>query len=1226
MDLSTSRKSLLPPSPRQTPRKKPSSSVTTTPSFFKNGSSIFGILREYSSFHHYRSLFEDWKEEPEGRLEQWERFRLSSKKWLETSWLGISYTILNTFISVISSIEFIVCTYLRGSETIDTMSILELSFAIFFIFDWIVKLFLADRKINYCLSFFSLLDILIIVTTLMTLSHDQSAVVSLSSSVRDNVVYLIYACSNVRILRALQLEALFAYIEDNVTRYLAEIFLNVIVFILFFSALVQFLEKEISPFAFHNWTYYVWVTISTVGYGDIYPHTIPGRFVAMVMIGFAIISVPKVTNELVEKMNLQTVYMRAAYTPKGKNSKHIVICGDFSSVSLQQLFEELFHEDHENGDLCAVLLFPSPPAADTILLMCQPRYVAVSIYLQGSALIEGDLKRAQVEKAQACFILTDQFAVNADEEDAKSILLNLSIKKYLSGQQREDMLFCTQLIRPENRRHLSKSNTKVVEENDVIVCFNEIKMGVMARALVCPGANTLIMNLVTSFSERQQHCLEEDSQQRFSHGEWIREYEHGCGWEIYTTTLAESFEGVPFCDLSYELYNRVGVVLFALEITDLQDGSSKHSRLVLNPADFLIPSRTEFSIKAFVIAKNQASSDLSFGDDSNFTIFDFSHIRQIGRKFGNLIDGRGSLLRASYSQPTLGILHFGSNLSSRSGCDESSTNALLTSFSASGKHTMSKWDLLKRTTVQEYRVRSKNYEEILTQLRDNHFNKNHYISPEQAVLLEQVTVKHSVFDLVPHLRDHLIVLGKGLSNLFDFIRPLRAKHLTFRYIVIICPDAIPHHIWQRISIFEGLLVVQGSLLEESSLYRAGIFRAAQVVVMADGTKTRRSDIEASVIDCDAIFAFQMVKRMNQKAQILVEVVNQSNIVYIQDNSLEAEIPLNSDDCCDNPRFAFSFAAGNLFTTSFLDSLICQSYYSPLIVRVVNELISGIDQSEQAELAIEAANIMTNQLKVSDGENNAPHASSISGISSKAMDHISDIRAQYTSRVNSIKGSCLYQIAIPDNLGGNTYGALYQHLSVQGMIPLGLLRGTKEKGDSFQPSASESSFVFTNPPKDTILASCDRVFVLSIKPVGFDKPHGIQDGPVNIQQPYGKPVPFQNQRHLSSVPDRKGTRFSASSKVARRDGQEDLNLMLSNIASLMEQTKRFSSQSQAALSTRASNRRGQSRIYPSSSMTDVRENSNNAAVGEISPAPVAVIHSSTSTNPSLISVANALKRK
>ena len=74
------------------------------------------------------------------------------------------------------------------------------------------------------------------------------------------------------------------------------------------------------------------------------------------MIGFAIIQVPKMSNELIAIMSRQSVYVRAHYRPKNDNSTHVLICGDLKSTSLMEFFEELFHEDHSNEDIHAVIL------------------------------------------------------------------------------------------------------------------------------------------------------------------------------------------------------------------------------------------------------------------------------------------------------------------------------------------------------------------------------------------------------------------------------------------------------------------------------------------------------------------------------------------------------------------------------------------------------------------------------------------------------------------------------------------------------------------------------------------------------------------------------------------------------------------------------------------------------------------------------------------------------
>ena len=69
------------------------------------------------------------------------------------------------------------------------------------------------------------------------------------------------------------------------------------------------------------------------------------------------------------------------------------------------------------------------------------------------------------------------------------------------------------------------------------------------------------------------------------------------------------------------MYEKFGVVLFALQVEDLKNKHS--SKLFLNPAELKIPSQDEFKIEAFVMAKNKADSDLSndrFNETQKLTI------------------------------------------------------------------------------------------------------------------------------------------------------------------------------------------------------------------------------------------------------------------------------------------------------------------------------------------------------------------------------------------------------------------------------------------------------------------------------------------------------------------------------------------------------------------------------------------------------------------------------
>lgn len=240
-----------------------------------------------------------------------------------------------------------------------------------------------------------------------------------------------------------------------------------------------------------------------------------------------------------------------------------------------------------------------------------------------------------------------------------------------------DPLLCMQLIRPENRRHLgSGGESDRHDTKELVVCLNEMKMGIIAKSVMFPGASTMVFNLLTSFAEgtmgldesqsndsQQQHTrskkqsglrqyvrkmMKSVSQRRnssfganggamfsdFSNsfdedcssdghdsdddgnnltdGSWLEEYKRGCDWEIYTSPLSDLFAGSLFINVASVIYQKLGVILFALKIVEIH--GRNRSRIILNPANFKIPSKEDFFVEGFVIAKNKEQSDLSFSE------------------------------------------------------------------------------------------------------------------------------------------------------------------------------------------------------------------------------------------------------------------------------------------------------------------------------------------------------------------------------------------------------------------------------------------------------------------------------------------------------------------------------------------------------------------------------------------------------------------------------------
>ena len=279
-----------------------------------------------------------------------------------------------------------------------------------------------------------------------------------------------------------------------------------------------------------------------------------------------------------------------------------------------------------------------------------------------------DLRRAKANEAIAIFIMSDKYSPTPDDEDAKTILHQYSVQRFLGMNVSNDPLCCMQLIRPENRRHLQSRLDELDDNNrDVVVCLNEMKMGIIAKSVMFAGSSTMIFNLLTSFADSDCDLPDEKKEKKkkrrhqslmfklkdklgfgkkvyelgsdgflanvdayhedyssddddgfgedddLTEGNWLEEYQRGCDWEIYTSELSDLFEGTLFIDVASALYAKLGVVLFAIKIRELHGRC--RCRIILNPANFKIPPKDECFVEGFVIAKNKVQSDISFADE-----------------------------------------------------------------------------------------------------------------------------------------------------------------------------------------------------------------------------------------------------------------------------------------------------------------------------------------------------------------------------------------------------------------------------------------------------------------------------------------------------------------------------------------------------------------------------------------------------------------------------------
>ena len=182
-------------------------------------------------------------------------------------------------------------------------SVLEWTFTILFTLEYLLSLWLSNRKIGYVLSFYGLVDLFAIVPTYLSLFLLNTQFLVVIRSLR-----------LLRVIRILKLgrylnEAEFLKEALNASKAKIQIFIgSVLAIVLIAGTLMYIVEGPESGFTSIPMSmYWAIVTLTTVGFGDITPLTAFGKFLAslIMLMGYGIIAVPTgiVTAEMASAKN-----------------------------------------------------------------------------------------------------------------------------------------------------------------------------------------------------------------------------------------------------------------------------------------------------------------------------------------------------------------------------------------------------------------------------------------------------------------------------------------------------------------------------------------------------------------------------------------------------------------------------------------------------------------------------------------------------------------------------------------------------------------------------------------------------------------------------------------------------------------------------------------------------------------------------------------------------------
>ncbi|XP_019134399.1 calcium-activated potassium channel subunit alpha-1 isoform X14 [Larimichthys crocea] len=307
--------------------------------------------------------------------------------------------------------------------------------------------------------------------------------------------------------------------------------------------------------------YLLMVTMSTVGYGDVYAKTTLGRLFMVFFILGGLAMFASYVPEIIELIGNRKKYGGSYSAVNGR--KHIVVCGHITLESVSNFLKDFLHKDRDDVNVEIVFLHNISPNLELEALF-KRHFTQVEFY-QGSVLNPHDLARVKIESADACLILANKYCADPDAEDASNIMRVISIKNY-----HPKIRIITQMLQYHNKAHLLNIPSWTWKEGDDAICLAELKLGFIAQSCLAQGLSTMLANL---FSMRSFIKIEEDT--------WQKYYLEGVANEMYTEYLSSAFVGLSFPVICELCYVKLKLLLIAIEYKS----DRRESSTLINPGN-----------------------------------------------------------------------------------------------------------------------------------------------------------------------------------------------------------------------------------------------------------------------------------------------------------------------------------------------------------------------------------------------------------------------------------------------------------------------------------------------------------------------------------------------------------------------------------------------------------------------------------------------------------------
>uniref|UniRef100_A0A1I8JEF5 Potassium channel subfamily T member 2 n=1 Tax=Macrostomum lignano TaxID=282301 RepID=A0A1I8JEF5_9PLAT len=718
--------------------------------------------------------------------------------------------------------------------------------------------------------------------------------------------------------------------------------------------------------------WFVMVTFSTVGYGDLTPDVWPSQLFMILMICVAITVLPSQVEKLVVTW-IERKAMGATYSRhRAQSEKHVVVCTTTLHSDTIMDFLNEFYAHPKLQDYYVILFSPCELDSTLKIIMQVPIWSQRVIYIQGSALKDSDLARCRMQDAEACFILCPRSYQDRSAADQHTIMRAWAVNDFAPQCPQY-----VQIYRPENKIH--------VKFAEYVVCEDEFKYAILANNCLCPGISTLVTLLLhTSRGQEGQTCPDE----------WVRIYGKCSGNEIYHVRLGESrffgeYKDKSFTYASFHAHRKFGVALVAVRpntpgASILLNPGPRHVMQAMDTCYYmsitkeenttfveapLVPEKGLERVPSLRVPAQQARSRLTrfFSTKSPSPRRRREDPSAAPKAAGGVEEAVTAQRQALYEcagPNTLAVPSTSGCAGSRRGSVASlgggsrrASIAAVPSFGQAAAHQTECGGDFDTCQDENMAETVKDFPPVLPYV-GNAPCLSHVLMLKRSICCLNLSVhcnhcNHRCAKDYNWANRGIIVCADFASNgLYNFILPLRAHWLprsTLKPIVLLLEKQPDRYFLEAISHFPLVYWMIGSIENVDDLLNAGILYSDSVVIV--NKESSNSAEEDTLGDCNTIVAVQTIFKLFPSANIITELSQSSNMRFTQfkaDDSFQmsmSKVEKKERERGSNLSYMFrlGFAAGTVFSASMLDTLLYQAFVKDYLIDFVR-LLLGIDQA------------------------------------------------------------------------------------------------------------------------------------------------------------------------------------------------------------------------------------------------------------------------------------------